>query len=174
MNTNSSLLASNFLITGGCGFIGTSLIKNLISKGGHTIRVLDNLSVGTREDLGKVCDFSEKEKVKSEKSERTSSLNSHCELIVGDITDYDTCHNCCQGIDIIVHLAANTGVGPSVEDPRKDMESNVIGTFNMLEAARQNGVKRFVFASSGAPVGECEPPIHGGGLLFILFSDLWH
>ncbi|OEU67287.1 MAG: epimerase, partial [Desulfobacterales bacterium S5133MH16] len=58
------------------------------------------------------------------------------------------------------HLAANTGVGPSVENPRKDMEANVIGMFNMLEAARQNNVKRFIFASSGAPIGECEPPIH--------------
>ncbi|RZB31530.1 MAG: UDP-glucose 4-epimerase [Desulfobacteraceae bacterium Eth-SRB2] len=155
---------TRWLITGGCGFIGTSLIKNLVSEGGHTIRVLDNLSVGTRQDLSRVCTFSEKGKVKSEKSENPSSLltsnSSLTELIVGDITDYETCLNWCQEIDIIVHLAANTGVGPSVEDPRKDMESNVIGTFNMLEAARNNGVKRFVFASSGAPVGECEPPIH--------------
>lgn len=132
--------------------------------------MLDNLSVGTREDLSCVCMFSEKQKVKSEKSERASSQiedsllltpdSSLVHLVVGDITDYATCLNCCQGIDIIVHLAANTGVEPSVEDPRKDMESNVMGTFNMLEGARHNGVKRFVFASSGAPVGECQPPIH--------------
>ena len=125
--------------------------------------MLDNLSVGTREDLSRVCTFSEKEKVKSEKNEKASSpseTSSLVHLIVGDIADYETCLSCCQGIDIVVHLAANTGVGPSVEDPRKDMESNVIGTFNMLEAARHNGVKRFVFASSGAPVGECQPPIH--------------
>jgi len=63
-------------------------------------------------------------------------------------------------VDVIVHLAANTGVGPSVEDPRSDCLNNVLGTFNYLEAARQNAVKRFVFASSGAPIGECEPPIH--------------
>ncbi len=60
----------------------------------------------------------------------------------------------------VVHFAANTGVGPPVEEPRADMEANVIGTFNMLEAARQCGTKRFVFASSGAPIGEVEPPIH--------------
>jgi UDP-glucose 4-epimerase len=64
-----------------------------------------------------------------------------------------------QGIDVIVHLAANTGVGPSVENPRADMETNVIGTFNLLEAARHNKVDKFIFASSGAPIGEVEPPI---------------
>jgi UDP-glucose 4-epimerase len=67
---------------------------------------------------------------------------------------------CVKDVDVIVHLAANTGVVPSVEDPRADMETNVIGTLNMLEAARQKGVKRFIFASSGAPAGEVEPPIH--------------
>jgi len=156
---------TRWLITGGCGFIGTSLIKNLVSQGGHTIRVLDNLSVGTRQDLARVCDFLEVslDSLPSavNLSPQTSNLKpSIVQLFVGDITDYETCLNCCQDIDIIVHLAANTGVGPSVEDPRKDMESNVIGTFNMLEAAKHNGVRRFIFASSGAPVGECQPPIH--------------
>ena len=62
---------------------------------------------------------------------------------------------------MIVHLAANTGVMPSVEDPRADCMSNVVGTLNYLEAARHNGVGRFVFASSGGTViGEAEPPIH--------------
>lgn len=59
-----------------------------------------------------------------------------------------------------MHFAANTGVGPSVEDPRSDMQANVIGTFNYLEASRLNNCPRFVFASSGAPAGEVEPPIH--------------
>jgi UDP-glucose 4-epimerase len=66
----------------------------------------------------------------------------------------------CTGADVIVHLAANTGVAPSVENPRADCQTNVIGTLNYLEAARTNNVSRFVFASSGAPVGECNPPIH--------------
>ena len=67
-----------------------------------------------------------------------------------------------QGItfDVIVHLAANTGVGPSVENPRLDCFTNVIGTFNYLDAARVNNIPRFIFASSGAPAGEVEPPIH--------------
>lgn len=63
-------------------------------------------------------------------------------------------------MDVIVHLAANTGVAPSVENPRMDCETNVLGTLNYLEAARKNKIKRFVFASSGAPAGEVEPPIH--------------
>ena len=81
-------------------------------------------------------------------------------LVVGDILDSELANKLAQGMDVIVHFAANTGVGPSVENPHLDMELNVIGTFNYLEAARQNSVSRFVFASSGAPAGEVEPPIH--------------
>ena len=140
---------TKWLITGGCGFIGTSLIKNLVAEGGHLIRVIDNLSVGTKANLAAVCDYTESESAKDE----------HL-LFIGDIRDKEMCRSAAKGVDVIVHLAGNTGVGPSVIDPESDMESNVIGTFNMLEAARHNGVKRFIFASSGAPAGECEPPIH--------------
>lgn len=144
-----------WLITGGCGFIGTSLIKRLIVDDPEArIRVLDNLSVGTREDLSGVTSFVEKS---------PTELNGgpeEVELVEGDIRDYDSCLKCSEGMDVIVHLAANTGVAPSVADPRLDMESNVVGTFNLLEAARMNHVERFVFASSGAPVGEVEPPLH--------------
>jgi len=82
------------------------------------------------------------------------------ELIVGDIMDDQLALTVSQGCDIIVHFAANTGVGPSVENPRADMLANVVGTFNYLEAARINKIPRFIFASSGAPAGEVEPPIH--------------
>ena len=68
-----------------------------------------------------------------------------------DIRNLDACLKATEGIDVVIHLAANTGVSPSVEDPRSDMEANVIGTFNMLEASRQNKVKTFIFASSNAP-----------------------
>jgi UDP-glucose 4-epimerase len=145
----------NWLITGGCGFIGTNLITRILSKTPtDKIRVLDNLSVGSRGDLSRIPQYSEKEHtaIKGEPK--------GVELVVGDVREPDTCIECCDGIDVIVHLAANTGVAPSVENPRQDMEANVLGTFNMLEAARQNNIKRFIFASSGAPVGECEPPIH--------------
>lgn len=141
----------NWLITGGCGFIGTNLIKILQTEGGQNIRVFDNLSVGTREDLLGVAEFEEV---------GGDAPFGGLQLVVGDIMDEDAIAAACKGADVIVHLAANTGVGPSVEDPRSDCTTNVIGTLNCLEAARHGGAKRFVFASSGAPVGECEPPIH--------------
>jgi UDP-glucose 4-epimerase len=147
-----------WLITGGCGFIGTNLVAHLLKQNQHTkIRILDNLSVGTKGNLSDVCEFTERDDSKIEKEPQSSQK---AELVVGDIRDYVTCLKCCKGVDVIVHLAASTGVPISVENPRSDMESNVIGTFNMLEAARQKGVQRFIFASSGAPVGEVEPPIH--------------
>ncbi|MDA3916045.1 MAG: GDP-mannose 4,6-dehydratase [Deltaproteobacteria bacterium] len=146
----------NWLITGGCGFIGRNLIKNLMNEGNHYIRIIDNLSVGTRSDLSHICSFNEI----SEGNYSFDTSRPAVDLIVGDILNADLAVQITKNIDVIVHLAANTGVGPSVEDPRKDCETNVIGTFNYLEAARSNSVKRFIFASSGAPAGECEPPIH--------------
>ncbi len=148
----------NYLITGGCGFLGTALIKHLLKNNlAKTIRVLDNLTVGTRDDLATACEFQE---ITSSSLLTSRTSVQKVQLIVGDIRDPETCTACCKDIDIIIHLAANTGVPVSVEHPRLDMECNVNGTFNMLEGARANNVNRFVFASSGAPAGEVEPPIH--------------
>lgn len=147
----------SWLITGGCGFIGASLIAHLLKENPEIkIRVLDNLSVGTREDLSEVCNFAETNLSHSISHDSQNPV----ELIIGDIRDYETCLKCCNGMHIVVHLAANTGVAPSVENPRQDMEANVIGTFNLIEAARRYNVKKFIFASSGAPLGEVNPPIH--------------
>lgn len=143
-----------WLITGGCGFLGTSLIECLKKESGHYIRVIDNLSVGSRDDLGAVSEFHEIEDVNQSWEEHS------VQLYVGDILDEKIADLITVGADIIVHFAANTGVGPSVENPRMDCVTNVIGTFNYLDSARKNKVKRFVFASSGAPAGEVEPPIH--------------
>ena len=107
-----------------------------------------------REDLAAVCDF-------GEVTVETFDSSAHSvELVVADIQDQQLALGVARDVDIIVHLAANTGVAPSVENPRLDCMANVIGTLNYLEAARENQVKRFVFASSGAPVGEVVPPIH--------------
>ena len=147
----------NWLITGGCGFIGTSLIARLSldTDVKHNIRILDNLSTGTRADLSSVASFLEVENI-----DNLSISLDGVELVVGDILDEDLAYKVTKNIDIIVHLAANTGVGPSVENPRLDCYTNVIGVFNYLDAARINKVPRFIFASSGAPAGEVDPPIH--------------
>ncbi len=160
----------SWLITGGCGFIGTALIRRLRKERPQDhIRVLDNLLVGTREDLDLVCDFQEIplnssslsfSSLQSPHSSLASPHSTPVQLMVGDIKDPTACRQAAQDVDVIIHLAANTGVGPSVDDPVADMQANVMGIVHMLEAARQNTDLRFVFASSGAPVGEVEPPIH--------------
>lgn len=147
-----------WLITGGCGFIGSSLVQSLCREGEVAIRILDNMSVGTRSALRQAAGGHIEETLPAAVKPMTET--AAVELVVGDILDEQLVLSVSRAADIIVHLAANTGVGPSVEDPRSDCTINVIGTFNMLEAARLNKVSRFVFASSGAPVGEVEPPIH--------------
>ncbi|WP_029681330.1 NAD-dependent epimerase/dehydratase family protein [Thioalkalivibrio sp. ALR17-21] len=145
----------NILITGGCGFIGTALIRRLREHYPDVnIVVLDNLLTGTLEDLRSVAPV---EQV-TEPADRVD--RSAVALVEGDVRDASAVARSAEGCAAVVHLAANTGVGPSVEDPRLDMEVNVGGTFNVLEAARLKGVPRVVFASSGAPAGEVEPPIH--------------
>lgn len=146
-----------WLITGGCGFLGTSLIVRLKEEGGHKIRVIDNLSTGTRSDLQNISNFAE---LKGSDIDAENWDEDNVQLIVGDILDEQMSLTVTKECDVIVHLAANTGVGPSVEDPRADCMANVIGTFNYLDAARINKIPRFIFASSGAPAGEVEPPIH--------------
>jgi UDP-glucose 4-epimerase len=147
-------MVKNCLITGGCGFIGTSLIDQITKEDPDAnIRILDNLAVGSRQDLGEACEF-------TEGTAEESIDQAGVFLVVGDIRDSAVCKKVSQGIECIVHLAANTGVAPSVEDPRADMEANIIGVFNMLEGARRNNVKKFIFASSGASIGAVEPPIH--------------
>jgi len=142
----------HWLITGGCGFIGTSLIYHLKQQTDCSIRVVDNLSAGTREDLARVCDFTETDKPHPD--------SDSVELWVGDIRDAEFMLRAAQDRDCIVHLAANTGVIPSIKHPRDDCETNVLGTLNVLEAARMHKVRSFIFASSGAPLGEQKPPIH--------------
>lgn len=149
-------MTKTILITGGCGFIGTSLISKLVSSHSNlNIRILDNLSASSLDSLASIT-----QNQFHVLSPETCCSTNGISFIKGDIRDAVVALLCSRQADCIVHLAANTGVGPSVENPRLDMECNVVGTLNMLEAARLNNVKRFIFASSGAPAGEVEPPIH--------------
>lgn len=145
---------AGLLVTGGCGFIGTSLIGYLVNSCGvRDICVLDNLSASSYEDLLEVAEF-----VRCDPSGVLPSTGLR--FIEGDIRDRVLVERCCATVSQIVHLAANTGVAPSVHDPIMDMECNVIGVLNVLESARKFRVDKFVFASSGAPAGVVEPPIH--------------
>ena len=156
---------SILLVTGGLGFIGINFIDFMLKKGNGSFRILDNLSVGTVEDLEvmlaehgqfkkKLTDYSVKYFLSTE------PLHSVIELIIGDIRSPEDCLKATRGAAAVLHLAAQSGVPTSVEDPLNDCETNVVGTVNLLEACRNNGPNVFVFASSGAPLGEVEPPIN--------------
>lgn len=156
----------NWLITGGCGFIGCNLIKNLVCEKQIRIRIIDNLSVGSTADLKKICRYKKIDpntlsaKEGQHRDVTTGNPAPQVELLVGDIRDPEITRLAAQGMDVIIHLAANTDVFSSIEDPWNDMQSNVSGTLNMLEAARYNKVKRFVYASSIASIGEFKNAVH--------------
>lgn len=145
-------MPDNWLVTGGCGFIGSALVARLAGQGCR-IRVVDDLSVGRPDALSGAGGH------RVHPDELTEDWRQ-LELVVADVRDARSAKAATKGADVVVHLAANTGVAPSVEDPRRDCEINVLGTFNYLEAARLQGAARFVFASSGAPLGAVEPPMH--------------
>lgn len=124
------------LVTGGCGFIGVNLIQFL--KGRQNVYVFDNL----------------------ERSSPTGWNEGNVPLVEGDIRDELKLSSAMQGVSHVVHLAAFGSVVESVSDPDKNFEINVRGTFNVLKAASDAGVKRFVFASTGgALIGEALPPV---------------
>jgi nucleoside-diphosphate-sugar epimerase len=131
-----------FLITGGAGFIGSNLAEALLRRGDF-VRVLDNFSTGRRENLASVEQWSE-------------AGGGEFELLEGDMCDVDTCRRAMQGVEFVLHEAAIPSVQRSVLDPVTTNAVNVGGTLNLLEAARQAAVRRFVFASSSSLYGESE------------------
>lgn len=129
----------NWLVTGGCGFIGSQLVRRLL-KQGYEVRVVDNCSSGAESLI--------------------PAYHPNLEFVNGDIEDAYIASDACKGMDVVVHLAANTGVPVSVEQPRQDCMKNVVGTLNYLLASRDNEVQKFIFASSGSVLGDQNPPFH--------------
>lgn len=126
---------SLFLVTGGAGFIGSNLCEAILDMG-YRVRCLDDLSTGKKENAELFKD------------------NSRYEFILGDIKDPETCVNACEGVDYVLHQAAWGSVPRSIEMPLFYANNNIIGTVNMLEAARTKGVKKFVYASSSSVYGD--------------------
>lgn len=126
---------SLFLVTGGAGFIGSNLCEAILGMG-YKVRCLDDLSTG--------------------KQENVDMFMSHpnYEFMKGDIKDFDTCMKACEGVDFVLNQAAWGSVPRSLEMPQFYCANNIMGTLNMLEAARQNGVKKFVYASSSSVYGD--------------------
>jgi len=124
------------LVTGGAGFIGSHIVDRLL-KDGHEVVVLDDFSTGHRSNLAD---------------------HNALTIVEGDISNYDTVKQCMQGVDWVFHKAAVASVPKTVNDPVGSSLVNYHGTLHLLEAARDNKVKRFVFASSAALYGD-EPTL---------------
>ncbi len=133
-------MSKKILVTGGCGFVGANLVPRL-EKAGHWVRVLDSEALGRREYLG----------------------SFEGEFLRGDIRDSDALDTALQGIDAVIHLAADTRVIDSIEDPLHNFDVNVVGSFRLLQAMRARGVPRLINASTGgAIIGDVPPPVHEG------------
>ncbi|MBR6119056.1 MAG: SDR family oxidoreductase [Oscillospiraceae bacterium] len=126
---------SLFLVTGGAGFIGSNLCEAIL-KLGCRVRCLDDLSTGKRENV------------------ELFSEQPNYSFLQGDVKDLETCVKACEGVDYVLHQAAWGSVPRSIEMPLFYCANNVMGTLNMLEAARRQGVKKFVYASSSSVYGD--------------------
>ncbi len=126
---------SLFLVTGGAGFIGSHITEGLIARG-KKVRVLDNFSTGKRKNIEHLLD--------------------RIELIEGDIRKPEDCRKAVDGVSVVFHEAAVPSVPKSVDDPVTSHQANIDGTFNMLMAARDAKVKRFVYAASSSAYGDTE------------------
>jgi UDP-glucose 4-epimerase len=120
------------LVTGGAGFIGSHIVDRLLGDG-YQVRVLDNFSTGKRENLPDSGDL---------------------EIITGDVGSFDDVHEAMKDVELVFHEAAIASVPKTIHDPLASHTTNYLGTLNVLEAARQQGTKRVVFASSAAVYGD--------------------
>jgi len=131
-----TLAGKSFLVTGGAGFIGCNLVEYLVQHEAGRIRIMDNFSTGYRENI-----------------EEFLSLD-HVELIEADIRDYNACCQAVQDMDYVLHQAALGSVPRSIKDPLTSNEVNISGFLNILNAAKDAGVKRMVYAASSSTYGD--------------------
>ena len=134
---NIELSEKKILVTGGAGFIGANLCEVLLNKGNIVI-CLDNLSTGKRDNISLFLE------------------NPNFQFIEGDIRSLDDCMQAASGVDFILHQAALGSVPRSIKDPITTNDVNISGFLNMLVAARDNNVKRFVYAASSSTYGDSE------------------
>lgn len=133
---NNDLSDKSFLVTGGAGFIGSNIVEYLLKYGAKKVRVLDNFSTGSRMNLKTFLD------------------NQSFELMEGDIRNLDDCRRSVDGIDYVTHQAALGSVPRSINDPMTTNDVNITGFMNMLVAAKDQGVKNFVYAASSSTYGD--------------------
>jgi UDP-glucose 4-epimerase len=126
-----------YIVTGAAGFIGSSLVDRLLAEG-HDVIGIDNFSTGLKEFL---CN---------------ANANPRFALIDGDLSDPSTLATALPGADAVFHLAANADIRGGLTHPRKDLEQNTLVTFNVLEMMREAGVRRIIFSSTAAALGEPE------------------
>jgi UDP-N-acetylglucosamine/UDP-N-acetylgalactosamine 4-epimerase len=126
----------SFLVTGGAGFIGSNIVEYLIQYGAGKIKILDNLSTGSIENI------------------RPFLVYPNVEFIEGDICSINDCEKAVQNVDYIFHQAALGSVPRSIHDPVLTNANNVTGYLNILTTAKNNGIKRFVYAASSAAYGD--------------------
>lgn len=140
------------LVTGGAGFIGSHLVEALLGRG-EKVRIFDNLSTGKKENLEEVTGHCLPEIGSPLPSNIRFPMGKSAEFLLGDLTDLSQCRQACQGVTQVFHQAALGSVPRSVEDPIRTHQTNVTGTVNILQAAREAGVKRVLYASSSSVYG---------------------
>ncbi len=135
MTNKNKISNSRVLVTGGAGFIGSNVINDLL-KYNNTVVCLDNFSTGKYENI------------------KTLRQNKNFVLIEGDIRDFNTCEKAVKNVDIVLHQAALGSVPRSIDDPRTSNDVNIGGFVNMITAAKESKVKRFVYAASSSAYGD--------------------
>lgn len=128
----------SFLVSGGCGFIGSNLVEKLLQKGALKVVIADNLLTGLMQNITHLSHY------------------KNLEVKIGDLRDIDFCNTVTQGIDVVFHQAALGSVPRSIEDPIQTHHCNLTAFLNTIHASNKNGVTKFIYASSSSVYGDDE------------------